>query len=434
MKTKTKKKLNVVTLGCSKNIVDSEALMSQLKSSFDVTHESTKDDADIVIINTCGFINDAKQESIDTILSYANAKKEGKIKKVYVMGCLSQRYKEELSKEIPEVDGYFGVNDFAPILNELGIDYKKELLGERLLTTPKHYAYLKIAEGCNRKCSFCAIPLIRGNNISRTIESLIEEAEWLVSNGTKEIILIAQDLTYYGMDIYKKRKLAELLEKLAVIKGLEWIRLHYAYPAAFPMNVIDVMKEHPNICKYLDIPLQHISDDILKSMKRNITGAQTKELIRKIRAKVPDIAIRTTLITGYPGETVKEFNDLKKFIIESMFERLGVFAYSPEENTSAYKLKDSIPQKIKQQRLEELMALQQGISADINQARVGNIYKVIIDRKEGEHWIGRTEYDSPEVDNEVLIPINTKGIKQGNFYNIKINKADDYDLYGEISA
>lgn len=414
--------------------MDSESLMSQIKSSFDVTHESTKDDADIVIINTCGFINDAKQESIDTILSYVNAKKDGKVKKVYVMGCLSQRYKDELSKEIPEVDGYFGVNDFAPILNKLGIDYKKELLGERLLTTPKHYAYLKIAEGCNRKCSFCAIPLIRGNNISRTIESLIEEAEWLVSNGTKEIILIAQDLTYYGMDIYKKRMLAELLEKLAVIKGLEWIRLHYAYPAAFPMNVIDVMKKHPNICKYLDIPLQHISDDILKSMKRNITGAQTKELIRKIRAKVPDIAIRTTLITGYPGETVKEFNDLKKFITESRFERLGVFAYSPEENTSAYKLKDSIPQKVKQQKLEELMALQQGISADINQARVDSIYKVIIDRKEGEHWIGRTEYDSPEVDNEVLIPITNKGIKQGNFYNIKINKAEDYDLYGELSA
>ncbi len=434
MKTKSKKKLNVVTLGCSKNIVDSESLMRQLKNEYEVTHESTVDDAEIVIINTCGFISDAKQESIDTILSYANAKKEGKIKKVYVMGCLSQRYKEELSKEIPEVDAYFGVNDFAPILNELGIDYKKELIGERLLTTPKHFAYLKIAEGCNRRCSFCAIPLIRGNNISRTIESLVEEAEWLVSNGTKEIILIAQDLTYYGMDIYKKRMLAELLEKLATIKGLEWIRLHYAYPAAFPMKVIDVMKKHPNICKYLDIPLQHISDDILKSMKRNITGAQTRDLIKKIRAKVPDIAIRTTLITGYPGETVKEFNDLKKFIIESKFERLGVFAYSPEENTSAYKLKDSIPQKTKQLRFEELMALQQGISAEINQAKVGNIYKVIIDRREGDHWIGRTEFDSPEVDNEVLISITNKGIKQGNFYNIKITKAEDYDLYGEVST
>ncbi len=422
-----------MTLGCSKNIVDSEALMSQLKGRYEVTHESTKDDADIVIINTCGFINDAKQESIDTILSFANAKKEGKIKKVYVMGCLSQRYKEELSKEIPEVDGYYGVNDFTPILGELGIDYKKELLGERMLTTPMHYAYLKIAEGCNRKCSFCAIPLIRGKNISRTIESLVEEAEWLVSKGTKEIILIAQDLTYYGMDLYKKRMLAELLEKLAVIKGLEWIRLHYAYPASFPMNVIEVMKKHSNICKYLDIPLQHISDDILSSMKRNITGAQTIDLIKKIRAKVPEIAIRTTLITGYPGESLKDFNDLKKFVKESRFERMGVFVYSPEENTSAFELKDSIPQKIKQQRLEELMALQQSISAEINQAKVGNTYKVIIDRKEGEYWVGRTEFDSPEVDNEVLVSVNNKGLKLGNFYNISITKAEDYDLYGEVN-
>jgi ribosomal protein S12 methylthiotransferase len=418
-------------MGCSKNIVDSEQLMRQLNEKYDVSHESETDDADIVIINTCGFIADAKQESIDSILSYSDSKQKGKNKKVYVMGCLSQRYREELKQEMPEVDAFFGVNDISELLKTLDVDLKKELLGERMLTTPKHYAYLKIAEGCNRRCSFCAIPLIRGNNISKPIEDLIKETEWLVSQGAKELILIAQDLTYYGMDIYKKRKLGELLEKLALIKGVEWIRLHYAYPAAFPMDVLKVMAKYDNICKYLDIPLQHVNSDILASMKRNIDGTKTKELVAKMRKLIPNISIRTTLIVGYPGETFSQFEELKKFVAESKFERLGVFTYSPEENTSAYKLKDNVSAKTKEKRFSEIMELQQLISSEINNAKIGKTYKTIIDRKEGDYWIGRTEFDSPEVDNEVLITSDKK-IIIGDFYQVKISNAEDYDLYGEI--
>ncbi len=419
-------------MGCSKNLVDSEQLMRQLNDKYEVMHESETDDADIVIINTCGFIADAKQESIETILSYSDSKQKEKPQKVYVMGCLSQRYKDELKKEMPEVDGYFGVNDISELLKTLNVDLKKELLGERLLTTPSHYAYLKIAEGCNRRCSFCAIPLIRGNNISKPIEDLVKEAEWLVSKGVKELILIAQDLTYYGMDIYKKRKLAELLEKLAQIKGLEWIRLHYTYPASFPIDVLKVMAKYDNICKYLDIPLQHINTDILASMKRNIDATKTRELVAKMRKLIPDISIRTTLIVGYPGETFVQFEELKRFVAESRFERLGVFTYSPEENTAAYKLKDNVSAKTKEKRLSEIMELQQLISAEINNAKIGKVYKTIIDRKEGNYWIGRTEFDSPEVDNEVLISSDKK-LSIGNFYQVKVTHAEDYDLYGEIS-
>ncbi|NVN96464.1 MAG: 30S ribosomal protein S12 methylthiotransferase RimO [Bacteroidetes bacterium] len=433
MKTKPKQKINIITMGCSKNLVDSEQLMRQLKDNYDVVHESEKEDADIIIINTCGFIADAKQESIDTILNFSEAKKTGKIKKVYVMGCLSQRYKKELSEEMPEVDAFYGVNDLTDLLKTLEIDLKTQLLGERMLTTPKHYAYLKIAEGCNRNCSFCAIPLIRGKNISKPMEDLLAEAEWLVKQGVKELILIAQDLTYYGMDLYKKRKLADLLEKLAAIKGLEWIRLHYTYPASFPMEVLKVMAKHDNICKYLDIPLQHINSNILASMKRNIDGNKTRELVVKMRAKVPEISIRTTLIVGYPGETYAQFEELKRFVAEAKFERLGVFTYSPEENTSAYKLKDSISAKTKEKRRSEIMELQQLISADINNAKIGKVFKTIIDRKEGDYWIGRTEFDSPEVDNEVLITSDKK-LSIGYFYQVKITNAEDYDLYGEIKS
>lgn len=419
-------------MGCSKNLVDSEQLMRQLNDKYIVLHDSEKDDADIVVINTCGFIADAKEESIDSILTYSEAKKKGKLKKVYVMGCLSQRYKDELKKEMPEVDAFFGVNDITDLMKTLEVDFKKELLGERMLTTPKHYAYLKIAEGCNRRCSFCAIPLIRGNNISKPIENLISEVEWLVSQGVKEIILIAQDLTYYGMDIYKKRKLAELLEKIALIKGVEWIRLHYTYPAAFPMDVLKIMAKYDNICKYLDIPLQHINTEILASMKRNIDSSKTKELISKLRKIVPGINIRTTLIVGYPGETFFQFEELKKFVADSKFERLGVFTYSPEENTSAYKLKNNVSAKTKEKRQSEIMELQQLISAELNLKKIGKTYKTIIDRKEGNFWIGRTEFDSPEVDTEVLITSN-KDLIIGNFYNVIITNTEDYDIYGEIS-
>lgn len=432
MNTKPKQKINVITMGCSKNLVDSEQLMRQLNDKYIVLHDSEKDDADIVVINTCGFIADAKEESIDSILTYSEAKKKGKLKKVYVMGCLSQRYKDELKKEMPEVDAFFGVNDITDLMKTLEVDFKKELLGERMLTTPKHYAYLKIAEGCNRRCSFCAIPLIRGNNISKPIENLISEVEWLVSQGVKEIILIAQDLTYYGMDIYKKRKLAELLEKIALIKGVEWIRLHYTYPAAFPMDVLKIMAKYDNICKYLDIPLQHINTEILASMKRNIDSSKTKELISKLRKIVPGINIRTTLIVGYPGETFFQFEELKKFVADSKFERLGVFTYSPEENTSAYKLKNNVSAKTKEKRQSEIMELQQLISAELNLKKIGKTYKTIIDRKEGNFWIGRTEFDSPEVDTEVLITSN-KDLIIGNFYNVIITNTEDYDIYGEIS-
>ncbi len=432
MKTKAPFKINVITLGCSKNLVDSEVLLKQLDiAKFQVSHNSDELNQDIVIINTCGFINDAKQESIDTILNVVAAKRNGTVKKIIVNGCLSARYSDELKKEMPEVDAYFGVNDFDKILNFIGADFKHELLGERVLTTPSHYAYLKIAEGCDRKCSFCAIPFIRGKHISKPIEEIVKEATLLVNNGVKELILIAQDLTYYGIDIYKKRKLASLLEKLSDIKNVEWIRLQYSYPAAFPMTVLKVIRERENICKYLDIPFQHISDHLLKSMNRGIDREGTLKLIKKIKKEVPGIALRTSLIVGYPGETEKDFNELLNFANDVKFDRLGVFKYSHEESTKAFALKDNISPKVKQERVDALMQLQQDISLEKNKALIGKALKVIIDRKENEFFVGRTEYDSPEVDNEVLIaaPANAKII--GQFKNVKITNAETYDLFGK---
>jgi ribosomal protein S12 methylthiotransferase len=433
---KTKKTLpvtvNVITLGCSKNLVDSEVMMKQLDAAnFKVSHDSSEPH-DIVIINTCGFINDAKQESIDTILNVVAAKKAGTVKKVIVTGCLSARYYEELKKEIPEVDAYFGVNDLKKILLSLDADYKKELLGERHLTTPQHYAYLKIAEGCDRKCSFCAIPLIRGKHISKPIKEIINEASLLAEQGVKELVLIAQDLTYYGLDIYKKRKLASLLEKLSDIKNIEWIRLQYAYPAAFPMDVLKVIREHDNICNYLDIPFQHISDKLLKSMNRTIDKKGTLKLIERIKKEVPGIALRTSLIVGYPGETEKDFNELMNFVSDVKFDRLGVFTYSHEESTKAFKLKDNVSAKIKQQRVDALMQLQQDISFEKNKALIGKTLKVSIDRKENDYLVGRTEYDSPEVDNEVLIKTKAKINLIGQFCNVKITSAEAFDLFGEV--
>lgn len=435
MKTKTlkKNKVNVVTLGCSKNIVDSEVLMGQLKANnFQVEHESTEDDSSIVIINTCGFIDNAKQESIDTIIRYANAKSDGLVDKVYVTGCLSERYRPELEKEIPNVDGYFGTRELPRLLKTLKADYKHELVGERLLTTPHHYSYFKIAEGCDRPCSFCAIPLMRGAHISKPIEELVKEAKHLAKNGTKELMLIAQDLTYYGLDLYKKRNLADLLRHLSDVEGIEWIRLHYAFPAGFPMDVLDVMNERKNICNYLDMPLQHITDNMLKSMRRGTTKQKTIDLVNEMRAKVPGIAIRTTLIAGYPGETQKDHEEMLEWVEQTRFERLGIFAYSHEENTHAYSLKDNVPAKVKQARTEAVMELQQGISFDLNQQKVGKTYKVLFDKKEGEHFIGRTEFDSPEVDNEVLVAANKDFVRVGDFANVKIASAEDYDLYGEV--
>ncbi|MBN8697283.1 MAG: 30S ribosomal protein S12 methylthiotransferase RimO [Bacteroidetes bacterium] len=435
MKTKTlkKNKVNVVTLGCSKNIVDSEVLMGQLKANnFQVQHESTDDDASIVIINTCGFIDNAKQESIDTILRYSEAKDAGLVDKVYVTGCLSERYKPDLEKEIPNVDGYFGTRELPRLLKTLKADYKHELVGERLLTTPHHYSYFKISEGCDRPCSFCAIPLMRGGHVSKSIEDLVKEAKHLAKNGTKELMLIAQDLTYYGLDLYKKRNLAELLRNLSDVEGIEWIRLHYAFPAGFPMEVLDVMNERSNICKYLDMPLQHISDNMLKSMRRGTTKQKTIDLVNQIRDKVPGIAIRTTLIAGYPGETKQDHQEMLEWVEQTRFERLGIFAYSHEENTFAYSLKDDVPAKVKQARTEAVMALQQGISFDLNQKKIGKTYKVLFDKKEGEHFIGRTEFDSPEVDNEVLVKADSNYVRVGDFANVKITSAEDYDLYGEV--
>ncbi|HNW99545.1 MAG TPA: 30S ribosomal protein S12 methylthiotransferase RimO [Bacteroidales bacterium] len=435
MKTKSFShiKINVITLGCSKNLVDSEVLLKQLdKNKFIVSHDSEKLEHDIVIINTCGFINDAKQESIETILQAVKNKKQGRIKKVLVTGCLSARYHDELKKEIPEVDAYFGVNDLKEILNYLDADYKKELIGERHLTTPSHYAYLKIAEGCDRKCSFCAIPLIRGKHISKPVKDIVKEATLLANKGAKELILIAQDLTYYGIDIYKKRKLAELLEKLSDIKNVEWIRLQYAYPAAFPMDVLKVMRERKNICNYLDIPFQHISDRLLKSMNRAIDKKGTLKLIEKIKKEVPGIALRTSLIVGYPGETEKDFKELMNFVNDVKFDRLGVFTYSHEESTKAYQLKDNISAKVKQERADALMKLQENISLEKNEALIGKILKVIIDRKENEFFVGRTEYDSPEVDNEVLIKAPGKSKIIGQLKNVKIIDAEPFDLFGEI--
>ncbi len=439
MKTKIapKSSINIVTLGCSKNLVDSEVLFTQLKGNgLDVTHEAKKDKANIIVINTCGFIDNAKQESIDTILRYADAKEAGKIDKLYVTGCLSHRYKDDLEKEIPAVDSFFGTNELPRLLKALKADYKKELVGERLLTTPAHYAYLKIAEGCDRPCSFCAIPLMRGGHVSRPMDELITEAKSLVKKGTKELILIAQDLTFYGLDLKSEnqpngRKLKELLQRLSDVEGLDWIRLQYAYPAGFPLDILDVMAERSNICNYLDMPLQSGSDSVLKRMRRGITREKTEDLIQTIREKVPGIALRTTLISGYPGETEEDFEETYSFVERMRFERLGIFNYSHEENTHAYLVEDDVPEETKQWRSDEIMALQQGISEEINQAKVGQTFKVMVDRKESGYFIGRTEFDSPEVDNEVLIPAEQYA-RQGDFVQVKINKAEEFDLYGDI--
>jgi ribosomal protein S12 methylthiotransferase len=436
MKTKTlrKNKVNVVTLGCSKNLYDSEVLMGQLKANrFEVEHESTKDDSAIVIINTCGFIDNAKQESIDTILRYVEAKESGDVEKVYVTGCLSERYKPELEKEIPEVDAWFGTRDLPRLLKTLKADYKHELVGERLITTPAHYAYFKISEGCDRPCSFCAIPLMRGKHVSIPMETLVEQAKKLAGNGTKELLLIAQDSTYYGLDLYKERRLAELMNRLADVDGLGWIRLHYAFPSGFPEDVLDVMRNRTNICNYLDMPLQHVSDQMLQSMRRGTTKAKTLQLVERIREKVPEIALRTTLITGYPGETEADHEEMLRWVEETRFERLGVFTYSHEENTHAHLLQDDVPQDVKQARAEAVMEVQQGISASLNQEKTGKTFQVLIDRKEGDYFIGRTEFDSPEVDNEVLVKADADTyLRIGDFANVRIEKAEEFDLYGVV--
>ena len=431
MRTKSlkKNKINVITLGCSKNTYDSEVLMGQLKASGkDVVHEQ---EGNIVVINTCGFINNAKEESINTILEYVDKKEQGFVDKVFVTGCLSERYRPDLEKEIPNVDQYFGTTDLPLLLKALGADYKHELLGERLTTTPKNYAYLKIAEGCDRPCSFCAIPIMRGKHVSQSIEKLVKEAEGLAKNGVKELILIAQDLTYYGLDLYKKRNLAELLENLVKIEGIEWIRLHYAFPTGFPMDVLDLMKREPKICNYIDIPLQHISDSILKSMRRGTTKEKTTKLLKEFRAAVPGMTIRTTLIVGYPGETQEDFEIMRDWVQEMKFERLGCFAYSHEENTHAFSMEDNVPEEVKQERAAEIMELQSQISWDLNQEKIGQNFKCIIDRKEGQYFVGRTEFDSPDVDNEVLIDASKFYVKTGEFVVIKIIDATEFDLYGE---
>ncbi|EID75568.1 30S ribosomal protein S12 methylthiotransferase RimO [Imtechella halotolerans] len=430
MRTKSLKKntINVVTLGCSKNVYDSEVLMGQLRANGkEVVHE---EEGNIVVINTCGFINNAKEESVNTILEFMQKKEEGLVDKVFVTGCLSERYKPDLEKEIPNVDQYFGTSDLPRLLKALGADYKHELIGERLTTTPKNYAYLKIAEGCDRPCSFCAIPLMRGTHKSTPIEDLVIEAQKLAANGVKELILIAQDLTYYGLDLYKKRRLADLLLALVKVEGIEWIRLHYAFPTGFPMDVLEVMKQEPKICNYLDIPLQHISDSILKSMRRGTTQEKTTKLLESFRAAVPDMAIRTTLIVGYPGETEEDFEILKNWVSEMRFERLGCFTYSHEENTHAYQLIDDVPEEVKQARASEIMDIQSQISWELNQEKVGKTFRCIIDRKEGTYFIGRTEFDSPDVDNEVLIDATQHYVKIGEFVNVHITEAADFDLYG----
>ena len=426
MKTKGLRtnKVNIVTLGCSKNVVDSEVIFTQLRGNgYDVTHEAKRDDANIVVINTCGFIDNAKQESIDTILRYTDAKEQGVVDKVYVTGCLSHRYKDELSVEIPTVDAWFGTNELPRLLKTLKADYKHELVGERLLTTPAHYAYLKIAEGCDRPCSFCAIPLMRGGHVSRSMDELVTEA--------KELILIAQDLTYYGLDIYKKRNLSELLERLSDVEGIDWIRLQYAYPSGFPLDVLDVMASRSNICNYLDMPLQTGSTEMLKAMRRGITREKTEDLIDTIRQKVPGIALRTTLIVGHPGETEDHYEETYRFVEKMRFDRLGVFQYSHEDQTHSYSMDDNVPAETKQERADEIMELQQGISQELNQQKVGKTYKVLFDRKEGGFFIGRTEFDSPEVDNEVLIPAS-QYVRLGDFANVKITSAEEFDLYGEL--
>ena len=435
MRTKTlkKNKINVITLGCSKNVYDSEVLMGQLAANnMDVEHESEKENANIVVINTCGFIDNAKEESINTILEQAERKETGMIDKLYVTGCLSERYKPDLERDIPNVDQYFGTTDLPKLLKVLGADYKHELLGERLTTTPKHYAYLKIAEGCDRPCSFCAIPLMRGKHKSTPIEQLVIEAKNLAKNGVKELILIAQDLTFYGLDIYKKRRLADLLTELSKVEGIEWIRLHYAFPTGFPHDVLDVIRDNEKVCNYIDIPLQHINDEILTSMKRGTSHAKTDKLLQDFRAKVPNIVIRTTLIVGYPGETEEKFQELKQWVQDTKFDRLGVFTYSHEENTAAFNLKDDVPEEVKKARAEEIMDLQMHISWGLNQKKIGKTFKVLFDRKEGDYFIGRTEFDSPDVDNEVLVKADDTYIRMGDFANILITKTDHFDLYGVV--
>ncbi|MBL7847696.1 MAG: 30S ribosomal protein S12 methylthiotransferase RimO [Cyclobacteriaceae bacterium] len=427
-------KVNIVTLGCSKNQVDSEVLLTQLRGNgIEAVHESASDDSRVVVINTCGFIDNAKQESIDTILRYVDAKEEGLVEKVYVTGCLSQRYKDDLKKEIPQVDAWFGTRDLSRLLKQFNADYKQELVGERILTNPGHYAYLKISEGCDRPCSFCAIPLMRGGHVSRPIEELVKEASNLARQGTKELLLIAQDSTYYGLDLYKKRNLAELLTRLTEVEGIEWIRLHYAFPAGFPMDALDVMAQQPKICKYLDIPLQHGSTRMLKLMRRGITREKTEELLQTIREKVPGIAIRTTLIAGHPGETAEDFEEMMGFVERSRFDRLGVFTYSHEENTHSYTMKDDVPSATKEERMEAIMELQQGISQELNQAKIGRTLKVLVDRTEGGQFVGRTEFDSPEVDNEVIIS-SSEYVRLGDFCDVTITAASEFDLSGEVLA
>jgi ribosomal protein S12 methylthiotransferase len=425
--------VNVITLGCSKNTVDSENLMTQLKANdFDVAHDSERK-ANIIIVNTCGFIDLAKAESVNTILDYADRKNQGKIDKLYVTGCLSQRYKDSLEADIPEVDAFFGTMEMPQLLAKLNANYQHELIGERLISTPSHYAYLKIAEGCNRTCSFCAIPLMRGGHVSRPIEELVKEAKNLARMGVKEIMLIAQELTYYGLDLYKKRELSRLLEELHEVEGIEWIRLHYAYPSKFPVEIFDVMARLPKVCNYLDMPLQHANNDVLKRMRRQITQEETRELIAIARQKVPDIAIRTTMLVGFPGETEAEFQDLCDFVADMKFERVGAFQYSHEEDTSAYESADNVDAAVKAERAERLMAIQQEISFDKNQAKVGQQLRVLFDRKEGGYYVGRTEHDSPEVDNEVLVKASKKNyVRIGDFADVMITKAEDFDLYGEI--
>ena len=435
MRTKStkKNKINIITLGCSKNLYDSEVLMGQLSANkIAVEHESENEDANIVVVNTCGFIDNAKEESINTILEQVQRKESGKIDKLYVTGCLSERYKPELERDIPNVDQYFGTTDLPKLLKVLGADYKHELLGERLTTTPKHYAYLKISEGCDRPCSFCAIPLMRGKHKSTPIEQLVKEAKHLAKNGVKELILIAQDLTFYGLDIYKKRSLADLLTQLSKVEGIDWIRLHYAFPTGFPEDVLDVIRENVKVCNYIDIPLQHINDDLLKSMKRGTSHEKTDALLKDFRTKVPNMAIRTTLIVGYPGETKEKFQELKQWVQDTKFDRLGVFTYSHEENTSAYDLEDDVPEKTKKARADEIMDLQTHISWELNQKKIGRTFKVLFDRKEGDYFIGRTEFDSPDVDNEVLVRANKNYLRIGDFANIKIEKTDHFDLYGVV--
>ena len=428
-----KKRVNVVTMGCSKNLVDSEVLLNQLeKGKFEVVHDSPDSGFDAVFVNTCGFIHDAKQESIDMILDYVEAKKRGDIGKLYVMGCLSERYHKELVQEIPEVDRYFGKFDLKAMVDELKVTYHPEFIYERKITTPSHFAYLKVSEGCNRSCAFCAIPMMTGRHKSRTIESLLNETRYLAKRGVREILLIAQELSYYGIDIYGKNMLTELIDKISAIEGIEWIRLHYLYPSKFPFDILPVMRDNPKVCRYLDMPLQHIANPVLKNMLRHVTREETEKLIQRIRNEVPDVIIRTTMLVGFPGETEDDFNELKQFIEDTKFERLGVFPYSHEEGTYASKrFTDDVPDEVKQARADELMELQQQVSAGLNRQKVGRIYKVLIDRHEGDYFVGRTEYDSPEVDGEVLVTSGT-ALKTGEFYTVKITGSDDYDLYGEV--